>query len=119
MALLGIAESVSTLLKTRLSTNSGVNSALIKQSMRKSASLLLMGFTKASVVLKVLNRYVPNIKKVTQVKSISPSQSIWTLYYTFPPPVSPRVFTVLQTTHLDQASRTGSVVFLFFRHDKR
>jgi len=55
--------------------------------------------------------YISNIKKVTQVKSISPSQSIWTLYYTFPPPVSPRVFTVLQTTHLDQTSpRTGIIV---------
>jgi len=54
--------------------------------------------------------YIPNIKKVTLVKSISPSQSIWTLYYTFPPPVSPRVFTVLQTTHLDPASRTGTIV---------
>ncbi|KZP12561.1 hypothetical protein FIBSPDRAFT_921820 [Athelia psychrophila] len=62
---------------------------------------------------KALNEkeYVPNIKKVTQIKQISPTQSIWTLYYTFPPPVSPRVFTVLQTTHLDENSpRTGLIV---------
>jgi hypothetical protein len=42
--------------------------------------------------------------------SISPAQSISTLYYTFPPPVSPRVFTVLQVVHLSETSpRTGSV----------
>ncbi|THH30364.1 hypothetical protein EUX98_g3834 [Antrodiella citrinella] len=53
--------------------------------------------------------YVPDIKKVALVKDISPTQSIWTLYYTFPPPISPRVFTVLQTMHLDQNSpRTGA-----------
>ena len=46
------------------------------------------------------SRYVPEIKKVTLIKEISPTQSIWSLYYTFPPPVSPRVFTVLQTKHL-------------------
>ncbi|KAH9930738.1 uncharacterized protein B0H18DRAFT_1145168 [Fomitopsis serialis] len=45
-------------------------------------------------------QYVPEIKKVTLIKEISPTQSIWSLYYTFPPPVSPRVFTVLQTKHL-------------------
>jgi len=55
--------------------------------------------------------FIPSIKKVTLVKTISPAQSIWTLYYTFPPPVSPRVFTVLQTIHLDQTSpRTGIIV---------
>jgi len=43
--------------------------------------------------------------------SISPAQSISTLYYTFPPPVSPRVFTVLQVVHLSETSpRTGIVV---------
>ncbi|KAF7974807.1 hypothetical protein HWV62_11147 [Athelia sp. TMB] len=57
-------------------------------------------------------RFVPNIKKVTQIKQISPTQSIWTLYYTFPPPVSPRVFTVLQTTYLNNNSpRTGYCSF--------
>ncbi|KIJ69332.1 hypothetical protein HYDPIDRAFT_80133, partial [Hydnomerulius pinastri MD-312] len=55
--------------------------------------------------------YVGAIKKVARVKRISETQSIWTLYYTFPPPVSPRVFTVLQTTHLDESSpRTGIIV---------
>jgi len=56
-------------------------------------------------------QYIPDIKKVALVKQISPTQSIWTLYYTFPPPVSPRVFTVLQTTHLSETSpRTGLIV---------
>ncbi|KAI0647321.1 hypothetical protein C8Q79DRAFT_620280 [Trametes meyenii] len=55
--------------------------------------------------------YIPEIKKVTLVKQISPTQSVWTLYYTFPPPVSPRVFTVVQTTWLSpDAPRTGIIV---------
>ncbi|KAH7889637.1 hypothetical protein F5I97DRAFT_1940937 [Phlebopus sp. FC_14] len=55
--------------------------------------------------------FIGAIKKVAQVRHISPTQSIWTLYYTFPPPVSPRVFTVLQTTHLDESlPRTGIIV---------
>ncbi|KAH9948969.1 hypothetical protein B0H21DRAFT_730952 [Amylocystis lapponica] len=56
-------------------------------------------------------QYIPNIKKVTLVKQLSPTQSVWTLYYTFPPPVSPRVFTVVQTTHLDETTpRSGIIV---------
>ncbi|KAF9246465.1 hypothetical protein BU15DRAFT_40332 [Melanogaster broomeanus] len=55
--------------------------------------------------------FVGAIKKVAEVKRISATQSIWTLYYTFPPPVSPRVFTVLQTTYLDESSpRSGLIV---------
>ncbi|KAH7926625.1 hypothetical protein BV22DRAFT_1032623 [Leucogyrophana mollusca] len=54
--------------------------------------------------------FIAAIKKVAEVKRISPTQSIWTLYYTFPPPVSPRVFTVLQTTYLDESvPRTGII----------
>jgi len=57
--------------------------------------------------------FMPEIKKVTKVKEISPNASIWTLYYTFPPPVSPRVFTELQVTHLsDSTPRTGIIVSL-------
>lgn len=57
------------------------------------------------------HRYVPEIKKVTLIKDISPTQSIWSLYYTFPSPVSPRVFTVLQTKHLvGEPSKKGYVV---------
>ncbi|OJA18604.1 hypothetical protein AZE42_12109 [Rhizopogon vesiculosus] len=59
----------------------------------------------------MLDRFISAIKKVTLVKRISDTQSIWTMYHTFPPPVSPRVFTVLQTIHLDESSpRTGMVV---------
>ncbi|OJA15540.1 hypothetical protein AZE42_12340 [Rhizopogon vesiculosus] len=54
------------------------------------------------------NEFISAIKKVTLVKRILDTQSIWTMYYTFPPPVSPRVFTVLQTIYLDESSpRTG------------
>ncbi|EMD38280.1 hypothetical protein CERSUDRAFT_49192, partial [Gelatoporia subvermispora B] len=56
-------------------------------------------------------QFIPEIKKVKLVKQLSPTSSIWTLYYTFPPPVSPRVFTVVQITHLEEASpRTGLIV---------
>ncbi|KAE9409455.1 hypothetical protein BT96DRAFT_913046 [Gymnopus androsaceus JB14] len=47
--------------------------------------------------------FIPEIRKVTK--------SIWTLYYKFPPPVSPRVFTELQITRLSESSpRTGIIV---------
>lgn len=53
-------------------------------------------------------RFIPEIHKVTKVKDVSPTSSIWTMYYTFTPPVSPRVFTVLQVTHLEETSpRSG------------
>ncbi|KAF8212061.1 hypothetical protein K438DRAFT_2010351 [Mycena galopus ATCC 62051] len=56
-------------------------------------------------------KFIPNIKKVTKVKQISETQSIWTLYYTFPPPVTPRVFTVVQITRLNDSSpRSGTIV---------
>jgi len=55
--------------------------------------------------------YVEQVKKATLVKQISPTQAIWSMYYRFPPPVSPRVFTVLQTLHLsDTSPRTGIIV---------
>jgi len=55
--------------------------------------------------------YISDIKKVALVKQISPTQSVWTLYYTFTPPVSPRVFTVLQTSHVTETSpKTGIIV---------
>ncbi|KAJ4487734.1 hypothetical protein J3R30DRAFT_3787308 [Lentinula aciculospora] len=56
-------------------------------------------------------QFIPDIHKVTKVKEISSNQSIWTLFYKFPPPVSPRVFTELQVTRLSEASpRTGIVI---------
>ncbi|TDL27402.1 hypothetical protein BD410DRAFT_894523 [Rickenella mellea] len=56
--------------------------------------------------------FIPDIHKVTLVKRISPTQVLWTIQYVFPPPVSPRIFTVLQTTHLDttSAARAGYVI---------
>jgi len=44
--------------------------------------------------------FIPEIKSVDLLKTVSPMQSVWTLYYTFTPPVSPRVFTVSQTIHI-------------------
>ncbi|KAK7020477.1 DUF3074 domain-containing protein [Favolaschia claudopus] len=56
-------------------------------------------------------KFIPNIKKVTHVKELSPTQNIWTLYYTFPPPVAPRVFTTVQMTRLsDVFPRNGIIV---------
>ncbi|KAJ7102852.1 hypothetical protein C8R44DRAFT_640750 [Mycena epipterygia] len=57
--------------------------------------------------------YIHEIKKVSLVKTLSPTASIWTIQYGFSPPVSPRVFTVLQVTHLDPSTpRTGWVVHM-------
>lgn len=53
------------------------------------------------------------VRKVTPLKHISPTQTIWTTLYNFPPPISPRVFTILELTHLDDSSpRTGWVVHI-------
>ncbi|KAK7054668.1 hypothetical protein VNI00_003131 [Paramarasmius palmivorus] len=49
--------------------------------------------------------YISDIQKVTQVKKISSTQEIWTLHYKFPPPLSSRVFTVLQVTRLKETNR--------------
>jgi len=54
--------------------------------------------------------FIGPVKKVAQVKRISETQSIWTLYYTFPPPISPRVFTVLQTVHLVKSSPKSGII---------
>jgi len=54
--------------------------------------------------------FISDIQKVALVKQISPSQSVWTLYYSFSPPMSPRVFTVLQITHLDTENRIGLII---------
>jgi hypothetical protein len=54
----------------------------------------------AACALTARASFIHDIKKATLVKSISSTQAIWTIYYTFPPPVSPRLFTVLQTSGL-------------------
>lgn len=57
--------------------------------------------------------FIHEIQKVTKVKELSPTASIWTLYYTFTPPVSPRVFTVVQVVRLQETKpRTGIIVSL-------
>jgi len=59
-------------------------------------------------------RFIPEIQKVKKIKELSSTSTIWTMYYTFLPPVSPRVFTVLQVTHLSEsAPRTGYSFYLF------
>ncbi|KAF8969642.1 hypothetical protein BDZ97DRAFT_211179 [Flammula alnicola] len=58
-------------------------------------------------------QFIHEIQKVNKVKELSPTASIWTLYYTFTPPVSPRVFTELQVTYLSESKpRTGLIVSL-------
>ena len=47
-------------------------------------------------------RFIPDIKKVKLVKSLSPNAEIWTLYYELNPVMSPRVFTVLQVKQLSE-----------------
>ncbi|KAG6327390.1 hypothetical protein ID866_11699, partial [Astraeus odoratus] len=55
--------------------------------------------------------FLASLKEVAEVKRISETQSIWTRYYTYPPPVAPRVFTILQTIYLDDNSpRNGIIV---------
>lgn len=56
------------------------------------------------------SRFIHEIQKVNKIRELSPTASIWTLYYTFLPPVSPRVFTVVQVIHLsEEKPRTGYV----------
>ncbi len=43
--------------------------------------------------------YIHEFHKVTRIKS---SAQIWTLYYTFTPPISSRILTVLQVVHLSE-----------------
>ncbi|KAF9014103.1 hypothetical protein BDQ17DRAFT_1342074 [Cyathus striatus] len=57
--------------------------------------------------------YIHQIKKVTKVKELSPTATIWTMYYTFMPPISPRVFTELQVCILSESSpRVGTIISL-------
>ena len=59
------------------------------------------------------NRFVEVVKKATLIKQVSPSQAIWSMYYRFSPPVSPRVFTVMQTIHLNEENPRSGHVFVF------
>ncbi|TFY83441.1 hypothetical protein EWM64_g557 [Hericium alpestre] len=57
-------------------------------------------------------KYMKDVKKAELLKEISPSQAIWSMYYEFVHPISPRHFTVLQVAHLDESSpqRHGTFV---------
>ncbi|KIM44102.1 hypothetical protein M413DRAFT_68133 [Hebeloma cylindrosporum] len=58
--------------------------------------------------------YVPGITRVARVKYISESQSIWTILFIYPPPLSPRVYTIYQASWLLEYShrRQGIVITL-------
>lgn len=61
------------------------------------------------------DRFVPEVNKVTKIKEISSTAAIWSMFYKFGAPLSPRVYTVLQVTHLDTTSpKTG-----YFTHQCR
>jgi len=49
-----------------------------------------------------VGRFIPDLKKVKLVKTLSPNAEIWTLYYELSPVLSPRVFTVLQVKKLSE-----------------
>lgn len=62
-------------------------------------------------------RFIPDLKKVKLVKSLSPNAEIWTLYYELSPILSPRVFTVLQVKQLSEVdSRREGYVLLLWSH---
>lgn len=59
------------------------------------------------------DRFIPDLKKVKSLKSLSPNAEIWTLYYELNPVLSPRVFTVLQVKQLGETdSRREGYVLL-------
>lgn len=55
-------------------------------------------------------QYITAIKKAVLVKQISATQSVWSMHYTYPFPVSPRIFTVLLTTHIEKGPRRSGYV---------
>ncbi|KAF9005086.1 hypothetical protein BDQ17DRAFT_1353763 [Cyathus striatus] len=60
-------------------------------------------------------RIIPGLEKLERIEYISDSQSIWTLFYDSPPPLSPRVFTILQYARMVDYSthrRTGIIISL-------
>jgi hypothetical protein len=60
-------------------------------------------------------RFIPDIKKIKLVKSLSPNAEIWTLYYKLGLFVSPRVFTVLQVKQLNEVdSKREGYAFISF-----
>ncbi|KAF7290687.1 hypothetical protein MIND_01309000 [Mycena indigotica] len=65
------------------------------------------------LVKKAFNdAYIHEIDEISLVKKLSPTASIWKALYRFPSPIAPRVFTILQVTHLDAEARSGWVVHI-------
>ena len=60
-------------------------------------------------------RFIPDLKRIKLIKSLSPNAEIWTLYYELGLFVSPRVFTVLQVKQLNEVDsrREGYVLMSF------
>jgi len=59
--------------------------------------------------------YIPELKRTTLVKEVAPNQFINSLYYEFPPPVSPRVFTemqIMRAPYGEAGSREAYVISL-------
>ncbi|KAF9014104.1 hypothetical protein BDQ17DRAFT_442295 [Cyathus striatus] len=55
--------------------------------------------------------FIPEIKNVSLLKEISPTANIWSIYYEFIPPISPRIYAELQVVHLSETSpRVGTIV---------
>ncbi|KAF9265577.1 hypothetical protein L218DRAFT_1020417 [Marasmius fiardii PR-910] len=54
--------------------------------------------------------YIPDIQKVTHIKTISPTQEIWSMRYKMPFPLSPRVYTVLQVKRMSDSPRAGTII---------
>ena len=60
-------------------------------------------------------RFIPDLKKIKLVKSLSPNAEIWTLYYELGSMLTPRVFTVLQVKQLSEIdSRREGYAPVFF-----
>lgn len=85
----------------------GVNKA------EKEKEFVCLSCPSSEASLYESSRYIEDLKKVTLIKQISSTESIWNTYYHIPPPLSHRIFTVLQVTRLEETSpRTGYVFFL-------
>jgi len=57
-------------------------------------------------------QFIPDLKRIKLLKSLSPNAEIWTLYYELGAVLSPRVFTVLQVKQLSEvdSKREGIIV---------
>ncbi|KAF9039122.1 hypothetical protein BJ165DRAFT_364787 [Panaeolus papilionaceus] len=64
--------------------------------------------------IKSQQRYIPNLTKITQIQYISENESIWNMLYVYPPPLSPRVYTMYVASWLLEYShrRRGIIVYI-------